>query len=78
MEELRGGNRMDDCVTVNASQEDLYRVYMYCEEKLQEELIKGTTRSVAEINALTQAMYALREAALQKLPGETAAPPART
>lgn len=66
---------MDDCVLVYASQEDLYRVYMYCEEKLLEELIKGTSRSVAEINNLTRAMYALRKAALQKMPGETAAPP---
>lgn len=66
---------MDDCVIVYATQEDLYRVYMYCEEKLQEELNSGTTRSVAEINRLTRAMYAMREAALQKMPGEDFSPP---
>lgn len=66
---------MDDCVIVYATQEALYRVYMYCEEKLQAELTSGTTRSVAEINRLTRAMYALREAALQKLPGEDFSPP---
>lgn len=65
---------MDDCVIVYASQEDLYRVYMYCEEKLQAELINGTTRSVEEVNNLTRAMYKLREAALQKLPGEDYSP----
>ena len=65
---------MDDCVIVYASQEAMYRVYLYCEEKLQEELIHGTTKSVAEVNALTRAMYKLREAALQKLPGEDFSP----
>lgn len=66
---------MDDFVIVNASQEDMYRVYMYCEEKLQAELIGGTTRSVAEVNNLTRAMYKLREAALKKQPGEDFSPP---
>lgn len=66
---------MDDCMIIYALQEDLYRVYMYCEEKLQEELIHGTTRSVAEINKLTRTMYALREASLRKLPGEDYSPP---
>lgn len=66
---------MDDCVIVYASQEALYRVYLYCEAKLQEELIHGTTRSVEEVNALTRAMYKLREAALKKQPGEDFSPP---
>lgn len=64
-------------VTVKAQQEDLYRVFLFCEERMADNLKKGTVMTPEELYKLMQAMYALRDATLQLQTGEVVEPPAK-
>lgn len=63
-----------DGVLVDAQQEDLYRVFLFCEERMADNLQHGTAMPPEELYRLMKAMYALRDAALRAQEGEQIAP----
>ena len=63
-----------DCVTIKASQEDLYRLFLFCEERMADNLRMGTRMPPIELHKLMCAMYALRDATMQLQAGEQVEP----
>lgn len=61
-------------VLVNAQPEDLYRLFLFAEERLQDNLRLGTRMPAEELYKLMQTMYAMRDAALALQPGEEVSP----
>ena len=58
-------------VLVKAEPEELYRIFCFCEERLADNLERGTKMQPEELYKLMTAMYALRDATLALQPGET-------
>ena len=63
-----------DCVTIKAPPEDLYRLFLFCEERMADNLRMGTRMEPEQLYKLMQAMYALRDASLALQPGEVVTP----
>lgn len=61
-------------VVVHAEPEDLYRLFLFCEERMADGLRMGTRMPPEELCKLMQAMYALRDASLALQPGEVVMP----
>lgn len=61
-------------VLVNATPEELYRLFLFAEERLQDNLRLGTRMPAEELYRLMQTLYAMRDAALALQPGEVVAP----
>lgn len=55
----------EDCVVIRAPQEDMYRLFLFCEERMAENLVEGTRMPPDELHKLLSAMYALKEASLR-------------
>lgn len=66
----------EDCVVIRAPQEDLYRLFLFCEERMADNLRMGTRMPPIELHKLMCAMYALRDATMQLQAGEQVLPPA--
>ena len=60
----------EDCVVIRAPQEDLYRLFLFCEERMADNLRMGTRMPPIELHKLMCAMYALRDATMQLQAGE--------
>lgn len=69
-----GNNQESDCVTIKAPQEDLYRLFLFCEERMADNLRMGTRMPPIELHKLMCAMYALRDATMQLQAGEQVEP----
>lgn len=65
---------MKDAVMVHAEPEDLYRLFLFCEEMMADTLQRGTRTAPEELYKLMKAMYALRDATLAMQPGEVVNP----
>lgn len=63
----------EEGVHVRAEQEDLYRVFLFAEERLADNLTQGTQMPPEQLYKLMTAMYALRDACLAMQPGEAPA-----
>ena len=63
-------------VVVHTEPEDLYRLFLFCEERMADNLKTGTRMPPEELYKLMQAMYALRDASLAMQPGEAVLPQA--
>lgn len=61
-------------VMVNADPVELYRLYLFCEERMADNLRMGTRMEPEQLYKLMQAMYALRDASLALQPGEVVTP----
>lgn len=74
-EVLEQGERVleqkEEGVHVRAEQEDLYRVFLFAEERLADNLTQGTQMPPEQLYKLMTAMYALRDACLVMRKGET-------
>lgn len=73
-DEGEGDIVMPEGVFVYASQEELYRLFLFAEERLADNLNRGTRMQPADLYKLMQAMYALRDATLQVQIGEVVTP----
>lgn len=63
-----------DCVTVEATPEELYGLYHYCEILIEHRLRMGMTIETAALYKVLKALYALRDATLRLQPGEVVEP----
>lgn len=64
----------DNVVMVNVEQEDLYKFFLFAEERMEEYLFAGAMISPADVHKHLDVMYALKEAALRIQPGEVVQP----
>ena len=60
----------DNQVVVEVTQEDLYRFFLFAEERMEEYLFAGAMISPEEVHKNLDVLYALKEAALRIQPGE--------
>lgn len=67
-----------DYVKIKAPPEELYRLFLFAEERLQDNLRLGTRMPAEELYRLMQTLYAMRDAALALQPGEVVAPSVNT
>lgn len=58
-------------VLVPAPQEELYRLFLFCEERMADSLRMGIWMAPEQLHKLLTAMYALRDASLAMQEGET-------
>ena len=65
-----------DYVTVEATPEELFGLFHFCECQIAECLRKGTIMDPKELYMIMNAMYALRDATLKLQDGEQVLPPA--
>lgn len=65
----------NEFVVVNAKAEELYRLFLFCEERMADNLELGTRMPPEELYKIMQAMYALRDASLKLQEGEIVCPP---
>lgn len=65
-----------ECVTVEATPEELYGLFHFCECQIAERLREGMVMDPAEMYKTLRALYALRDATLKLQDGEQVLPPA--
>lgn len=66
--------KMPEGVLVKTSPVEMYRLFLFCEERMTDNLKMGTRLPPEELYKVLQAMYALRDASLALQPGEATQP----